>query len=135
MGRYKNLCCAAVIIAMTAIAGVRKLHGREVNGQVVATAARTPLPGAEVKLLKRNHSLLGNLARAGEDAAPTLLARTRTDSNGRFSFKIDIPGRLQVEVYDARTRSSAFLTLHGREQNLIIEAFPLPPPPRLLPPR
>lgn len=135
MARARCLYVWSCIWFLTAGSLATQTQASELHGMVVASVSRRPLPGADVILLKRNFSILGNILRGGMDAPPTVIGKVRTDAKGRFSFTPGVTGPFEISVYDGRTRSSGVVQVVRSGSDFItIATFKLPARPSLFPP-
>lgn len=122
------------LVWLTALAPADTLaNAATINGIVVASESGDPIAGAQVILLKRNFSVLGNLLRGGMDAPPTVIGKTNTDIKGHFSFAAVSGGQYEITAYDRKTRSNGVVQVKSTSEFIRIVASKLPPRPKLFP--
>ena len=71
----------------------------KIEGQVIYDPTGEPLKDVVVKLLHPHREFLTLLKNLGQEAAPDLLAVTKTDSNGRFYFETTDRGPYEITCF------------------------------------
>jgi hypothetical protein len=71
----------------------------KIRGQIIYDPTGKPLKDVVVKLLRPHRELSTLIKNLGHEAVPDLLAVTKTDSEGRFSFETSQPGPYEISCF------------------------------------